>query len=125
MRYVMLCLTGLAVIVTAGCKHLETKAAVQEAIDAHLKQRADLMMSGMTTEVLDVQFHGNTADADVRFQSKQSAAMSVTIRYTLRKASDHWEVVSSSQAHGGTGTNPHAIPGASATPTQPAPEASH
>ncbi|MGO9271625.1 MAG: hypothetical protein ACLQOO_15405 [Terriglobia bacterium] len=125
MRNVMLCLAVVAVIVTAGCKRLETKAAIQEAIDAHLKQRADLMMSGMTSDVLDVQFHGDTADADVRFQSKQSAAMTVTIRYTLRKAGDHWEVVSSSQAHGGMGTNPHAMPPASATPTQPAPEASH
>ena len=125
MRYVMLWLAVLAVVVTAGCKRLETKAAIQEAIDAHLKQRADLMMSGMTTDVLNVQFHGDTADADVRFQSKQSAAMTVTIRYTLRKAGDHWEVVSSSQAHGGMGTNPHPMPGASATPTQAAPEASH
>jgi hypothetical protein len=124
-RYVILGLSVLAVIVAAGCKHLETKAAVKEAIDAHLKQRADLMMSGMTTEVLNVQFHGDTADADIRFQSKQSAAMSVTIRYTLRKANDHWEVVSSSRAHGAMGTNPHAIPGTSATPTKPAPEASH
>jgi len=121
----MLWLTVFAVIVSAGCKHLETKAAVQEAIDAHLKQRADLMMSGMTTEVLNVQFHGDTADADVRFQSKQSAAMAVTIRYTLRKTGDHWEVVSSSQAHGAMGTNPHQMPPASATPTPPAPEASH
>jgi len=125
MRCVMLWLTVFAVIVSAGCKHLETKAAVQEAIDAHLKQRADLMMSGMTTEVLNVQFHGDTADADVRFQSKQSAAMAVTIRYTLRKTGDHWEVVSSSQAHGAMGTNPHQMPPASATPTPPAPEASH
>jgi len=124
MRYVMLCLAVVAAIVTAGCKRLDTKAAVQEAIDAHLKQRADLMMSGMTTEVLNVQFHGDTADADVRFQSKQSAAMSVTIRYTLRKAGDHWEVASSSQAHGGMGTNPHAMPPTSA-PTSPEPEASH
>ena len=125
MRYVMLCLAILSVIVTAACKRLETKASIQEAIDAHLKQRADLMMSGMTTDVLDVHFHGDTADADVRFQSKQSAATSVTIRYTLRKAGDHWEVVSSSQAHGSMGTNPHEMPPASATPTQPAPQASH
>jgi len=125
MRYVLLSLAFLAVGVSGGCKRLDTKAAIQQAIDAHLKQRSDLMMSGMTTEILDVQFHGDTADADVKFQSKQSAAMSVNIRYTLRKAGDHWEVVSSSQAHGAMGANPHAMPPTSGSSAQPAPEPSH
>jgi hypothetical protein len=124
-RYATLWLAVLVVVVTVGCKRLDTKAAIQEAIDTHLRQRADLMMSGMTRDVLDVQFHGDTADADVRFQSKQAAAMTVTIRYTLRKAGDHWEVVSSSQAHSSLGTNPHEMPGTAATPTPPTPEASH
>jgi len=125
MRTMTLCLALLAVVVSAGCKKLDTKGAIQEAIDAHLKQRSDLMMSGMTTEVLDVQFHGDTADADVRFASKQSTSMAVTIRYQLRRAGDHWEVVSSSQAHGGMGKNPHAMPPSTATPTEPAPQPNH
>jgi hypothetical protein len=133
MRYLLVCLAGLAVIAAAGCNRLRTKRAVEEAINAHLKQRSDLLMQNMTMDIMDVQFHGDTADADVRFQSKESAQMAVTIRYTLRHAGDHWVVTSSSQMSGGPGSNPHQMPTAPSPPTpapttvpnQPAPEASH
>jgi hypothetical protein len=136
MRYVLVCLAGLAVMASAGCNRgLRTKRAVEEAIDAHLKQRSGLRMQSMTTEIVNVQFHGDTADADVRFSSKESAQTAVTVRYTLRQAGDHWVVESSSQQMGsGPGTNPHEMPAGAPSPpppapttapNQPAPEASH
>ena len=118
MRFLSICLLGLLVLV-GGCSKtggLQSKAAVQTAIEAHLQQRPNLMLANMTLEVQEVKFSGDTAQADVQFRSKQSPNLVVGVRYMLRRAGDRWQVESSAPI-GGMGTPPH---GGAPAPT-PAP----
>jgi len=108
MRFLSICLLGLLVFV-GGCSKtggLQSKAAVQTAIEAHLQQRPNLMLANMTLEVQDVKFTGDTAQADVQFRSKQSPNLVVGVRYMLRRAGDRWQVESSAPS-GGMGAPPH------------------
>ncbi len=112
-------LLGSAVLL-AACSHrgLRSDQAVRQAIEAHVKSRSDLMMSNMTMEVQGVKFDGDTAQADVKYRSKDNADLAVSVHYSLKLAGDHWEVVSSSSANGSS-TNPHAG-AATSTPQGPA-----
>lgn len=122
-----------------GCSRLagiNSKSAVQAAIEAHLKQRPGLALSNMSTEVQDVKFDGDKATAQVVYQSKDSPDLKVEVRYVLRRQGDHWEVESSTPV-GGMGGNPHGgvtVPPSSGMPLQtvpaspsavPPPQASH
>jgi hypothetical protein len=136
MRLVMACLLGLGIVLT-GCsrsKGPQTKEAVQAAIEAHLAQRQNLMLSNMTVEVQDVKFQGDTAEAQVNFRSKKASDLVVGVRYLLRRSGDTWKVESSSPttgmggaAHGGMGTSPHGGSEAAAPPSAetPGPQSSH
>ncbi len=134
----VVCIAGL-VIALGGCARfagINSKSAIQKAIEAHLKQRPGLALSNMTTEVQDVKFEGDKATAQVVYQSKDASDLKVEVRYVLHRAGDHWEVESSTPM-GGTGGNPHggvAVPQGSGTPAQsvpttspavPPPQASH
>jgi hypothetical protein len=119
----------LSAMVMAGCQsrsgRLNTKEAVRQAVEAHLKGNAHLEISNFTTSVESVKFKGDTADALVRFQGKQSPDAAVVVRYKLKKAGDHWEVTSSAPAggqgmHGDMGTTTAPGPAAPA-PGSPAP----
>jgi len=105
-------------ILPLGCARGNSKRAVQEAIEAHLKQQPGLALSNMTTEVQDVKFDGDKATAQVVFQSKEAAEVKVEVRYTLRRQGNRWEVESSTPM-GGAGANPHgaAVAPASGQPT--------
>ena len=101
-------LAGLAAIF-AGCgrfSRLNSKSAIQAAIEAHLKQQPGLALANMTTEVQDVKFDGDKATARVVYQSKEAPELKVEVGYVLRREGDHWEVLSSTPM-GGQGTNPH------------------
>jgi hypothetical protein len=117
-------------VFTANCGKmggLRSKQAVREAIQAHLKKQSNLVMTNMTMEVEDVKFDGDSAEAQVRFQSTQSPDLAVGVRYTLRRVDDHWEVRSSSPTSG-TGTSPHGRidqPGPGTAPATPTPKSSH
>lgn len=137
MRFVLASLLGLGVVLT-GCstsKGPETKEAVRAAIEAHLAQRKNVVLSNMTLEVQDVKFTGDTAEAQVNFRSKQASDLVVGVHYLLRRSGDTWKVESSSPTsgmggatHGGTGTSPHGesevMPAPSTTETPP-PQSSH
>lgn len=119
--------SSLAVFGTAvafalsGCGRLggiNSKGAVQAAIEAHLKQRPGLALANMSTDVQDVKFDGDKATAQVMYQSKDVPDLKVEVLYTLRRAGDHWEVVSSTPV-GGMGGNPHG--GVAVPPTSPPP----
>ncbi len=122
------------VMVLSGCGRFggsnlpaagRSKSAVREAIEAHLKQRPNLLMANMTMEVQEVKFNGDRAGALVKYQSKQAAEVSVLVRYVLRKAGNGWEVESSSPA-GGAPMVPHGPSSPEeAPPRTPAPEPSH
>ena len=130
-------LAGL-LIVYGGCSRfagINSKAAVQTAIEAHIKQRPGLAFSNMSTNVQDVKFEGYKATARVMFQSKDVPDLKVEVGYVLHRAGDHWEVDSSTQM-GGIGGNPHGgvpVPptnpppaqGVPATPAEIPPRASH
>jgi hypothetical protein len=115
-------------VVLAGCSKTgerQAKAAVQAAVEAHLQQRQNLMLTNMTLEVQDVNFTGDTAQADVKFRSKQSPNIVVSVRYTLRRARDRWQVESSSPSSGMDAsphrgpTAPSSAPAPAQTPLQP------
>ncbi len=127
------CTVGLAMILT-GCGRTggsslpaagRSKSAVRQAIEAHLKERSNLLMANMTVEVQEVNFSGDRAEALVRYQSKQAPDLAVRVRYVLRKVGEHWEVESSSRAGGMPGA-PHG-PSSSheGSPRAPALEPSH
>ena len=121
MRKFVVCL--LIVLLGGACGKFGThsKGAVEQAIQDHLNQNSHLLANSFNTKLENVSFKGDTADALVRFESKQSAKMFVEVRYGLRLQNGHWEVVSSSMMsgmggdfHAGGGTTP-------ATGAQPAP----
>ncbi len=128
MRSILACWVGLMLVLSA-CKSggIQSKAAVQSAIERHLQQRPNVALNNMNLDVQDVKFHGDRAEAEVKFSSKQSPNLAVGVRYVLRRSGDRWEVESSSPI-GGMGSNPHggagnALPSPDAS--APAPQASH
>ena len=127
MSLVVLGLAGLAACHRLGGIH--SKAAVQEAIEEHLKQQPNVFFQNMTVEVGDATFSGDTAEAQVKFRSKQAPNLAVGVVYKLRRAGNGWQVESASSItmpgttpHGGT-TAP--APPPSATPGGIAPQPSH
>lgn len=110
---------GIAVML-AGCNRAHSKAAVQAAIDAHLKERPGLALANMTTDVRDVKFDGDRATAQVAFQSKQVPELKVEVRYVLRREGDRW-VVESSTPVGRMGEDLHSAGGASSANEGPGP----
>lgn len=137
MRFLLACSMGLGLAVS-GCSKAggpPPKAAIQTAIEAHLQQRQNVMLSNMTLEVLDVKLSGETAEAQVNFRSKQAPELVVGVRYILRRTGDTWKVESSSPTsgmgaspHEGTGMSPHGEGGGATAPSTtdtPAPQSSH
>lgn len=140
MRKVLVCMVGLATASALACnRSVNSKSAVEKAVQAHLARNSNLALNAFTTEISDVKFNGDNAEAVVKFKSKQAPAMSVQVQYTLRKEAGKWVVQSSSgmggnphgggmPAMGGQGTNPHEGMGIPATPppsSQPQPAPSH
>jgi hypothetical protein len=131
MRFVVACCTGLALILTACSRPegLQSKAAIQAAIERRVQQRSNLAFSTMTIEVQDVKFDDDRAEAEVKFRSKQAPDAAIGVHYVLRRVGDHWEVESSSATSGmggsahGAGQAPSPAP--SPGPSPPAPQASH
>ena len=109
MRAVVIGLIVLSVVTSAACHKLsgiDSKGAVQQAIEEHLKQQPNVFFQNMTVELGDVTFNGDTALAQVKFRSKQAPNMAVGIVYRLRKTGDKWRVESTATASM-PGTTPH------------------
>lgn len=114
-------------LVSGGCgstSNIETKEAVQKAVEAYLQQRPNLALANMSLEVAEVKFEGETATAEVKFRSKQSSALVVSVHYKLKKSGDGWQVETSTPG-AGAGGNPHGTvpssnlpPGHGATPLE-------
>ena len=118
MRAVVMSLVVLGLAGSAACQRssgVQSKAAVQEAIEEHLKQQSNVVLHNMTVEVGEVAFLGDAAEAQVTFRSKQAPNLAVGVEYKLRRSGKGWKVESSSSASMG-GTNPHTN---TATPTAP------
>ena len=104
----------------------QSNRAVQNAIEAYLRQRQNLMLANMDLEVKEIKIDGDTAEAEVRFRSKQNAALAVTVRYKLKRAGQGWQVESST-SEGGPGASPHGTAPPAPAPAHGAPalESSH
>ena len=130
MRAVVISLVVLSVAALAACHKLsgiDSKAAVQQAIEEHLKQQPNVFFQNMSVELGDVTFSGDTAIAQVKFRSKQAPSMAVGIVYRMRKTGEKWRVESTATAsmpgtapHGSTAapmSSPSANPGVGPQPS--------
>jgi len=98
MRRILIGFAAIALI-TSGCSRFtgRSRSAVREAIQEHLREQPGLQMQNMSMEVNDVRFQGDTADAQVKFVSRESPQAFVVIRYQLRKQGGKWQVQSTSR----------------------------
>jgi hypothetical protein len=129
MRAILLSVMGVA-LVLSSCNRshgVQSKAAIQAAIEQHLQKQSNVMLNNVNVEVQDVKFEGDHANASVNFRSKQAPDIVVARQYVLKKVGEQWQVESSASP-GGMGS-PHggAVP---AEPNAPAaspdaPQASH
>jgi hypothetical protein len=81
--------------------------AIPPAIKNHVRTLPQGVFNNMDLEVEDVKFHGETADAFVRFKSSNVTGLVIRQRYLLRKSGDNWEVESRHPANGAGETPPH------------------
>jgi hypothetical protein len=96
MRQIAICLTVLFFI---DCRGTQRKA-VEQALQDHLKENPHLVAGSYDTKIEHVSFSRDTADALVRFESKQSAKLFVEVHYGLRLENGRWEVVTSTPVRG-------------------------
>ncbi|MGH9433618.1 MAG: hypothetical protein ACRD3T_18970 [Terriglobia bacterium] len=101
-----LCAALMVVAMATSCRNLNTKPAVQAAIEKHLQQNSSIDRSNFTTEIETVSFKGDTANALVKFQSKRAPSLAVHVRYQLKRSGSRWIVMSSEPA-GGQGMDSH------------------
>ena len=130
MRKLLACVALVSIIGIVGCNRTNSKSSVEAAIQKHLNQNSHLMLNSFSTQFKTVTLHGDTADALVKFQSKNNPKLSVEVSYTLKKVSGQWQVISSSSGKGQitNPANPHAgVSMDQAPPPQgaPGPVASH
>lgn len=127
MRVLVAGLAALGLIL-ASCQkagEADSKAEIHAAIESHLQQRPNVMLTNMTLEVQDIKRTGDTAEAEVKFRSKQQADLVVGVRYRLKKVGERWQVESSLPS-GGMGMPPHGRPGETAPAPQNVPlQSSH
>lgn len=83
---------------------LAATLAIPPAIKNHVRNLPQGVFNNMDLEVDEVTFHGETADAIVRFKSSNVAGLVIRQRYHLRKSGDHWEVESRQPANGASKT---------------------
>ncbi|MBZ5514697.1 MAG: nuclear transport factor 2 family protein [Acidobacteriia bacterium] len=108
----ILAVAFLAVACRKG--EVASRDAIREAIQAHLQQQQNLVVSNVDLELRDVKFSGETATAQVQFRSRQSPNLVVGVNYQLRRVAGRWKVESSSLMNG-MGMGPHGGSGGPAT----------
>lgn len=86
----------LSVAVFASCARTNSKAAVEAAVQNHLHENAHLMLNSFTTQFESVAVKGDTANALVKYQSKQVPRLAVHVQYNLKLDHGRWQVISSS-----------------------------
>jgi hypothetical protein len=91
-------------------QNLSATLAVQPVIKNHVRNLPQGVFNNMDLEVEEVKFHGDTAEAYVRFQSPNVTELVIRQRYVLRKSGDHWQVESRQPANGASKGLPHTLP---------------
>jgi hypothetical protein len=74
--------------------------AIPPAIKHHVRNLPQGVFSNMDLEVEEVKFHGQTAEAYVRFRSSNVSGLVIRQCYLLKRFGDHWEVESRKPANG-------------------------
>ena len=116
----------IGALALSTCSKGNAEPEVREALNQHLQKKGNLALNNMDMNIENVKVNGDTADAQVKFQSKQRPELAVTIHYVLKRTGDHWEVASSSPMSG-MGGDPHgssAMGSDSGSAPAPAPDAS-
>ena len=132
MRALAMSLLVVGLASSTACNRLSgvhSKAAVQEGIEEHLKQQSNVALQNMTIEVGEVVFSGDTAEAQVKFRSKEAPNLAVGVAYKLRRSGNGWKV-ESALTTSMAGTTPHGniaspAPSPSTNPTDIGPQPSH
>jgi hypothetical protein len=89
-----------------SAQDLAAASAIPSAINHHVRNLPQGVFTNMDLEVEEVKFHGETADAYVRFESSNVAGLVIRQRYALRKSGEHWKVESRQPANGGSKAPP-------------------
>jgi hypothetical protein len=121
MRALVMSLVMVGLMGLAACRRsseVQSNAAVKAAIEEHLKHQTNVVFQNMTLEIDSVSFHDNTAEAQVKFRSKQAPELAVGMLYKLRRAGNGWQVESASSASM-PGTAPHGNTTAPMPPASP------
>jgi len=93
----------------ATAQSLSAALAVSPAIQNHVRNLPQGVFSNMDLQIEEVKFHGDTAEAFVRFQSPSVSELVIRQRYILRRSDEHWQV-ESRQPTNGEGKHPaHAV----------------
>jgi hypothetical protein len=90
----------------ASAQDVAAASAIPSAINHHVRNLPQGVFTNMDLEVEEVKFHGETADAYVRFKSSNVAGLVIRQRYLLRKSGDHWQVESRQPANGASKSPP-------------------
>ena len=95
---------------TETAQDLSATLAIPPAIKNHVRNLPQGVFNNMDLEVEEIKFHGDTAEAYVRFQSPNVTELVIRQRYVLRKSGDHWQVESRQPANGAGKAPPHPLP---------------
>jgi hypothetical protein len=89
---------------------LSATLAIPPVIKNHVRNLPQGVFNNMDLEVEEVKFHGDTAEAYVRFQSPNVTELVIRQRYVLRKSGDQWQVESRQPANGACKAPPQPLP---------------
>ena len=113
---ILLVVAAAALAAACARQSIDTKPAVEAALRAYLAQRPGLALDKMDMEVKDVQFKGETAEADVVFRVKGGEG-EMAMRYTLRRQGNQWVVERSGQTGASGAEMPPGHPPVDSSPT--------
>jgi hypothetical protein len=81
-------------------QNLSATLEIPPVIRNHVRNLPQGVFSNMDLEVEEVMFHGDSAEAKVRFQSPNVDGLVIRQRYALRRSGDRWEVESRQPSNG-------------------------
>ena len=95
---------------TLTAQSLSATLAIPPAIRDHVRNLPQGVFTNMDLEVEQVKFHGDTAEAYVKFQSPNVKELVIRQRYVVRKSGEHWQVESRQPANGAGKAPPPPLP---------------
>jgi hypothetical protein len=87
-----------------------TPLAIPSAIADYVRDLPQGASTSTNMEVEQVKFIGDTAEADMKFQSPHVKEVAIRQRYTLRKSGGQWKVISQQPLNGGSKVSGHSFP---------------